>query len=159
MKNCPNCGNSCNDSDTFCNVCGATLGASAPEAPESQGQDFKDKAYDAFVNTPDTTAEYTQEDINANKIFAILAYFGLLFLVPLLAAPNSKFAKFHANQGLVLFISCLILGVICAIPFIGWIVGSIGEIIVVVLAIMGIINAAQGQAKELPIIGKFKILK
>ena len=156
MKNCPNCGNSCNDTDTFCTVCGATLGAAASE---TQGQEFKDKAYDAFVNTPDTTAEYTQEDINANKIFAVLAYFGILFLVPLLAAPNSKFAKFHANQGLVLFISCLIVSVICAIPILGWIVGGIGEIVVLIFAIIGIVNAAQGQAKELPVIGKFRILK
>ena len=156
MKNCPNCGNSCNDTDTFCTVCGATLGASAPE---TQGQEFKDKAYDTFVNTPDTTAEYIQEDINANKIFAVLAYFGILFLVPLLAAPNSRFAKFHANQGLVLFIACLITGVICAIPFIGWIVGGIGEIALMIFAIIGIVNAAQGQAKELPVIGKFRILK
>ena len=163
MKNCPNCGNVCNDADTFCTVCGATLGSAAPEtkdpASDAQGQDFKDKAYDAFVNTPDTTAEYSPEDISANKIFAVLAYFGILFIVPLLAAPNSRFAKFHANQGLVLFIAGLILGVIFAIPILGWIVGAIGEIATLILAIMGIVNAAQGQAKELPIIGKFKIIK
>jgi hypothetical protein len=28
-----------------------------------------------------------------------------------------------------------------------------------VLAIMGIVHAAQGQMKELPIVGKFKLLK
>ena len=36
-----------------------------------------------------------------------------------------------------------------------WAVG----ILIIVLAIIGIINAVQGKAKELPIIGKIKILK
>ena len=53
-------------------------------------------------NTADTTAEFDQQDINNNKVMAILAYFGILVLVPILGAKESKFARFHANQGLVL---------------------------------------------------------
>ena len=158
MKNCPSCGNQCRDNDEFCQVCGARLtpaaGGAAPE-----GQTFKDKAYDAFNNTADTTADYSPEDISSNKVFAILSYFGLLFLVAIIAAPNSKFAKFHANQGLVLFIADLIICAVAVIPFIGWIVSSVGGVACLVLSIIGIINAAQGNAKELPIIGKYRILK
>ena len=121
------------------------------------------------MNTPDTTAEYTQEDINNNKIMAILAY--IIFLVPLFAAKDSKFARFHTNQGLVLFICdivvMIVLGIVTAIiafiPVVGLILSGIIcaviPIVLLVFHILGIVNAAQGKAKELPIIGKFKILK
>ena len=43
-----------------------------------------------------------------DKIMGILAYVGILVVVPLFAGGNSKFVKYHANQGLVLFIGVLI---------------------------------------------------
>ena len=120
-------------------------------------------------------AEVTPEDVQNNKAFAILAYFWLLVLVPIFAAKESKFARFHANQGLVLCIVetawWLINFIITAILIhtlswstlwllslwgvIYWLV-SVG---IFVFAIIGIVNAAQGSVKPLPIFGKYKILK
>jgi uncharacterized membrane protein len=109
-------------------------------------------------------------DIEKNKVFAILAYLGILFLVPLLAAPQSKFARYHTNQGLVLFLASIGAGIVAMIvtfilsfiPFIG----CIGVILVpavaigsLVLTVLGIINAANGQCKPLPLIGQFTLLK
>lgn len=48
---------------------------------------------------------FNTEDVNGNKVFGILAYIGILFLVPLFAAKDSQYARFHTNQGLVLFIA------------------------------------------------------
>ena len=115
----------------------------------------------------DRTAEFEKEDAQQNKVMGILAYIGILVLVPIFAAKDSKFARFHANQGLVLAIfeaaSYLIFSVILSmIPKIGWLFGVIGWIISVgllVLAVLGIVAAARGQAKELPIVGQIKILK
>lgn len=39
------------------------------------------------------------------KALSILAYFGPFFLLAVLLAPESHFAKYHANQGLVLFLT------------------------------------------------------
>ena len=39
-------------------------------------------------------------DVQSNKVMAILAYFGILFLIPLLAAKESAYARYHTNQGL-----------------------------------------------------------
>ena len=116
--------------------------------------------------TADTTSEFDQNDIQQNKAMGILAYLSWLVLIPLFAAKESKFARFHCNQGLVLAIAEIAIWVVCGIlsriPFIGWlfvvIEGLLG-VVFLVLAILGIINAAKGQAKELPIIGKFRILK
>lgn len=98
-------------------------------------------------------------DVANNKVMAILAYVGILFLVPLLAAKESPFAQFHANQGLLNFLLMIASSVIMIIPVIGWIVGLILYLVAVVFAIMGIINAVKGEMKELPIIGKYRILK
>jgi uncharacterized membrane protein len=107
-----------------------------------------------------------QDDIEKNKVMAILAYLWILVLVPLLAAKDSPFARFHANQGLVLFIGETVIGILWKIllflPIINLLVAILAPLVslgFLILAIIGIINAAKGEMKELPIIGKFKILK
>ncbi len=49
-----------------------------------------------------------QKDVEENKIMAVIAYFGILCLIPLLAKKDSPYAQFHAKQGLVLFITGII---------------------------------------------------
>ncbi|MBQ6682294.1 MAG: zinc ribbon domain-containing protein [Prevotella sp.] len=135
----------------------------------SQETNFEDK-FSELNNTKDSTSEFSQQDINSNKVMAILAYLGILVLVPIFAAKDSKFARFHANQGLVLFlaeiafyivltiVSAIILAISWKLYFIITIL-SLVWIVFLVLAIIGIINAANGKAKELPVIGKFTLLK
>ena len=100
------------------------------------------------------TVEVTKEDIEQNKTMAIVAYQGLIGLIVVLATgahTKSAYVKFHVNQSLPLMLASL-LGVI---PFLGWIV-ALG---VLVLWIMGIIAAAQGEMKRLPIVGNFELIK
>lgn len=121
-------------------------------------------------NTADTTGAYDTQDINDNKLMAILAYIGILVLIPLFAAKKSKFARFHTNQGLVFFLANLALGLVYniivqilgGIPVISILVVALGYLVSLVLfvvMIIGIVNAVQGRAKELPVIGKIRILK
>ena len=56
-------------------------------------------------SSSDFTGYFDQMDIENNKIISGLSYLGILFFLPLVAAPNSRFGKFHANQSLVLLIS------------------------------------------------------
>ncbi len=107
----------------------------------------------------ETVQTASREDIEKNKTMAILAYF--LFFLPLLTdAKESKFAMFHANQSLVLLLAQIVVYVVgTIIPFLGWfIILPLGVIFLVVLWIMGIINAANGKMKELPLIGRIHIL-
>ena len=101
---------------------------------------------------------FSAEDIEKNKTMAGLSY--ILFFLPLIVCPESRFGRFHANQALIL----LLLGIIGSfilglIPIIGWILLPVFSILVFVLAIMGLIAGFNGQPKELPIIGKYKLLK
>ena len=99
------------------------------------------------------------QDIEKNKAYAVLAYISILFLVPLLAAKDSPYARFHTNQGLVLFLLEVALNIVWVVHVLGWIAGVAGWIAVVVFAIMGIISAAQGECKPLPIIGEIELIK
>lgn len=98
-------------------------------------------------------------DIEKNKVMAGLAY--LLFFLPLVACPDSPYGRFHANQALLLLIFSI--GgsfVLSLIPVIGILIFvPLYCIFIFVLAIMGLINGLSGKAKELPLIGKFRLLK
>lgn len=113
--------------------------APAPEAPKADTADFEQ-----------------------NKIMAIVGYIiPLLFFVPMLSEKRSPFGMFHANQQLALLITAVIVQIVgTVIPILGWfIILPLGMIAVVVLAIMGIINASNGKMKQLPIIGGYSIIK
>lgn len=102
---------------------------------------------------------FDQQDIEQNKVFAILAYLGILFLVPLIAAKESPYARYHTNQGLLLFLAGIACNVVGFIPFLGWIIAIVGNIVLLVFKIMGIINAFKGEAKPLPFFGHIEIIK
>ncbi len=85
-------------------------------------------------------------------LMAILCYLGILVLIPLLTShKKDPFVKFHIKQGLVFLIAGVIVGAISWFPVFGWAAG----ILLFILFIIGIVNAATGKQKELPIIGQF----
>jgi len=109
------------------------------------------------------TQKADPQDAEKNKAFAIIGYIiPILFFIPLVTdAKNSPFAKFHANQQLDL----LLFG------FIGWTVSAVLSFVVIgiflmslvaiaglVFMILGIVSAAKGEMKELPVIGGFKLI-
>lgn len=101
------------------------------------------------------TGEATQapasddKDIEDNKLIAALSYLGILVLIPLLAKKESKFAQFHAKQGLV-FLGIFILGMfVFWIPLIGWILW----LAAVVLDLIAFVQALMGKYWKVPVIG------
>ncbi|NLG37759.1 MAG: hypothetical protein GX549_07050 [Clostridiales bacterium] len=101
---------------------------------------------------------YTKADIEKNKTMAGLSY--LLFFLPLVACPESKYARFHANQALLLWIVGIAGNIVLSIiPVIGWVLCTIFGIGVLALAIFGLSNGFAGKATRLPVIGAFDILK
>lgn len=98
-------------------------------------------------------------DIENNKAMGIVAY--IIFFIPLIAAKDSPFAMYHANQGLTLFLTGVAMNVIGGlIPFIGWfLIVPLGNLLILVLAILGIVNALNGKEQPLPIIGKYTLIK
>ncbi|KKU30479.1 MAG: hypothetical protein UX57_C0028G0004 [Candidatus Uhrbacteria bacterium GW2011_GWE2_46_68] len=95
------------------------------------------------------------KDAEENKIIAALGYLGFLCLLPLLLKKDSPFAQHHGKQGLVLLIAWLILWLVNVVPFVGqvlWVLGSIG---ILILVLLGIVNALNGNMWEMPVLGKY----
>lgn len=92
-----------------------------------------------------------------NTTMAVIAY--ILFFVPLLTgdAKKDSFVKYHVKQGLVLFLLALLINIVgWAIPFYFWYtISQILGLCVLVLLILGIVNAVNGKEAPLPVIGKF----
>ena len=128
--------------------------------------------------TPATQSIYQQTglggtltDTQMKKGMAVLAYFGILVLIPMFAAKQDPFARYHANQGLVLFILTMISSVLSNVltsilieisPVLTLVVSGLFGILTLIFcifALVGIIHAVKGQTKPLPLIGGIKLLK
>ena len=108
---------------------------------------------------------------------AIVAYF--IFFIPLIvgAHKTSPFVRYHTNQGTILFIFYAAWGVVYGILvtiFSALLFASLSALILwgvlstifgflwlvpVALLVLGVVNAAGGKCKPLPIIGNFTIIK
>ncbi len=174
MAFCGNCGTKVEDGVKFCPGCGAGIAAQAqpntapPQANEQQA--YQQQAYQqtyqqappnasagAQQDAKDVTYMFDPNDIEKNKAMGILGY--LIFFIPLLAAKDSPYAKFHANQGFLIFLGYILCSVLWIIPILGWIAAPICYVVITVLAVMGLIHSLGGKAKRLPIIGKITIFK
>ncbi len=95
--------------------------------------------------------ERDPKDVEEGKGLAWLSYIGILFLVPLLAKKDNSFCMHHAKQGMVFFIIEFCLYIIAIIPFLGWIICVLGSLFMIVMAIIGLIQAIQGNWWEAPL--------
>ena len=89
------------------------------------------------------------EDIEKNKVVAGIGYVWILCLVPLFLKRDSAFCQFHAKQGLVLFIIEIVCWLLFSIP----VFGQLLLLVILLLALMGIVNALKGNFWKMPIIG------
>ncbi len=101
-------------------------------------------------------------DVEQNKVMAIVGYIlPILFFVPMISEKKSPFGMFHAKQQLNLLLAAIVVNVVGGIiPILGWfIILPLGSLAVFVIAIIGLIGAAKGEMKQLPVIGGFQIIK
>ena len=90
-----------------------------------------------------------------NTLMSVLCYLGILIIIPFVTgASNDPAVKFHIKQGLALIISFVVGMFIGVIPVIGWIISPLLFLFNIVMLILGIINAASGKQKELPLLGQ-----
>lgn len=166
MAYCKNCGANIPDNATFCSSCGTPV-HDAP-APQQYQNSYQPPVYS------------DEEDIKKNKPMAVLAYLGILVLIPFFGAKDSKFARFHTKQGALNFLATIAYSFCTMI--INLIVGGIfqptygilfvtphpvaslvstvlnlGSLVFLAFAILGIVNVVQGKCKELPFLGKINI--
>ena len=146
MAFCPKCGTKVDSSASFCPKCGARLAT-----PKN---DFSEELR-KLADTPDTTDHYDPRDIESNKLMGILCYLSILWLVPYFTTKDSPFVRFHLNQGLTVLIIGLVGACLQFIPVVGWLV----SVAAFALSIIGIVNVVSGKVQELPLVGKYTLMK
>ncbi len=99
------------------------------------------------LSTPNPPESHLpKSDVEENKDIAALGYAWILAVFVYFLKKDSPFVRFHAKQGIVLFILSIL---VWTIPFIGRFL----ELLILALCVLGFLGAAQGQWKELLIIG------
>jgi fumarate reductase subunit D len=86
------------------------------------------------------------------KVYSVLSYFGVLCLVSILIMRDNEYVRFHAKQGLVLFIVETLFSIVTILPVLGFVVFGIVMIICAILSIIGMIQAYMGNKWEIPVI-------
>lgn len=128
--------------------------------------DIKDKTEEILNNIKDNSKKFDKKDIEQNKAMACLAY--IIAPVPYFTEEKSKWVRYHSIQGMNFFIifvlSCLLVSIINSLilfpfPFLKGILRTILYTFGIIYSLIGIINVCNGEAKELPIINKFKFIK
>lgn len=105
-----------------------------------------------YVNASDTKASFV----------AAFSYF--FFFLCFIWCKDNKFVRFHANQALIMWITCFACACISIGLYYIWLpLGTIGAIItflaIFTFLIVGISNAVSGRARPLPIIGKIVVIQ
>jgi uncharacterized membrane protein len=136
MAYCAKCGSQLNENDKACGNCGEPVpGANrAPEATSSN-----------------------------DMWMGILAYLGVLALVPYLVKDQSAFVRSHAIRGINLLILEVIawvaVGVFAWVPILDGILSTVVGLASFVFSLIGIINVANKEDKDLPVIGSIRLIK
>lgn len=92
-----------------------------------------------------------------NNSMGIIAYLTIIgLIIAFVSNQNNKneFVTYHIKQSLGIAVTGLALGIIGLIPFIGWIVSILGTLAIIVLWIMGLMNAINNKEKPVPLLGK-----
>lgn len=121
------------------------------EAPQEQ----EPQAPEAPATPESDAATVGPKEIEEGKVLAILSYIiPVLCVVPLIMRNNS-FSLYHAKQCLLLFIAFVVSSLVNAIPCFGQIVWLVAWVFLVVLDVMGLINAIKGELKPVPLVGNW----
>lgn len=121
-----------------------------------------DEIMEQIKNPVDVTDQYDPGDIEANKLWAIIACIPPLFFVPLITCKDSGYGKFYANQGLLLTIvslaTGLVSGILNIIPLIGGLLSSLVSLVLglamIGMFILMMISIGQNKVRYLPLIGQ-----
>ena len=140
---CPKCGTQIPENDHYCPTCGEPVFAKNNVPDES-----------------DRTANFDPEDAKRVNVLSALCYVSYIFIViALLLEPNSKFLRFHINQSILISIFGIAVGIAAIVPFVGWLASAVGAVMAVVFTVMGVVRAYKCEAKDLPLIGKYTIVR
>ncbi|MFC1479846.1 DUF4870 domain-containing protein [Candidatus Omnitrophota bacterium] len=96
-----------------------------------------------------------EEKKTQENVYAILSYLWVLCLIPILMKKEDEFVRFHARQGLMLFIVEVGIGIIGIIPMLGQVIYLLGMLICGLLSLIGIVQVLMGNKWKMPVVGEW----
>ncbi len=136
MAYCAKCGKEVGENEKYCPSCGAP------------------------VNGGDRTGSSASSN---EVLMGILSYLGLLALIPYLVKDQTKFVHAHAVRGMNLMllevIAWVAVGIFSWVPVLDSILSALVGLASFVLSLIGIINVANHDDKDLPFIGSVRLIK
>lgn len=109
--------------------------------------------------SPPTIVIPDPADVEKNRFYALLSYFGILIFIPLFFARRSPFVRFHLNQGIPLLIGWIIWIILGWVPIIGGLIGMALAALLLILQVAGILSVLRGKTRKLFLIGKWSFFK
>lgn len=95
--------------------------------------------------------------VTEDKTVAIVSYLtliGFIVAVVLHGQKKTRLGAFHLRQSLGLMLTFIVGGLIAVIPILGWLIWFVVLIGGLVLWVIGLINAAGGKMKPVPLLGE-----
>lgn len=138
------------------------------QAQNKGNVDYVKKISKYLDDVPDHSKDYGWKEMEDGQLMSYLCYLSFLVFIPILKKDQNNYVQFNIKQGLNLFllelIAALIFGFLGAIFIytISWLVTALATLVSIVFfafSIIGIFNVYNLDAKELPFIGKYKIIK
>ncbi|MFA5156319.1 MAG: hypothetical protein WC532_02860 [Candidatus Omnitrophota bacterium] len=96
--------------------------------------------------------EKNSKEIEEGKIFAVVAYWGFLCILPLILKKDNKFCVYHGKQGLVLFIFLVGAFLFNVIPGVGQFVWHWASYIYLLALLWGSLQSLLGNYCRIPIV-------
>jgi uncharacterized membrane protein/ribosomal protein L40E len=158
---CPKCGAENTEGNKYCQKCGAPLAVETPKptgvcakcgTKNAEGTKYC-QSCGSMLDTSKVAGSTTSLEPNvAGLLCYVLGWItGLIFI---LIEKENKFVRFHAMQSIVVFGAWNVLAIILWwIPFVGWILGTVLSLLGLVLWIILMVKAYQGERFKLPIAG------
>ncbi len=142
MAFCPSCGGQVADAATFCPSCGKPVGQSA--------------AGGSYGTAPAVAPAASTGGLTDN-VAGMLAYITIIpAIIFLVMEPYNKkpFVRFHAFQCLFFAVALFVIHIVLMfVPVIGWAISMLVSLAALVLWVVCLIKANQGQWFKIPVIG------
>ncbi len=93
-----------------------------------------------------------REIVEEGKALAWLSYLNVLVIIPILLQRDNPYTRFHIRQGLALLIVTIIWGFVSLLPVIGKVLSLLGSVYILIMTVMGVLDALSGRERELPLL-------
>lgn len=103
-------------------------------------------------NSKDIVSQVDEVEIKEGAFFAALSYIFFLWVLVFVLKKDNHFSRFHAKQGIVIFMAEMVSLFFPLIPFFGNFLYKLSWFIFVFVSIYGVYSSLSGKWTKIPIV-------